>query len=160
MSERRAGYEDVLAAPPNKVAEVLDGELCLSPRPALPHAAAATALGEELGPPFKRGRGGPGGWLILDEPELHLADDILGVCEVISPSTEQRDRTAKLSIYARAEVTYAWLVNPDQRLLEVLRLGRDGWLRLAAHRDDERVRAEPFDAIELDLSVLWVDAEQ
>ena len=188
MSEparRRATYEDVLAAPRHQVAEIIDGELRLSPRPALPHAAAATALGEELGPPFKRGRGGPGGWLILDEPELHLDADILvpdlagwrrerlaavpreayialapdWICEVLSPSTEKRDRTDKLTIYARAGVRHAWLVNPDQRLLEVLRRGPDGWVRVAAHRDEERVRAEPFDAIELDLSVLWMDAE-
>jgi hypothetical protein len=76
-ASRRATYDDVLAAPPHKVAEVIDGELYLFPRPAKPHAAAASALGEELGPPFKRGRGGPGGWFILDEPELHLRGDIL-----------------------------------------------------------------------------------
>lgn len=184
-ARRRASYEDVLAAPAHQVAEVLDGDLVLSPRPALPHAAAASALGEELGPPFKRGRGGPGGWLILDEPELHLGADILvpdlgawrrerlaavprepfltlppdWVCEVLSPSTEKLDRTVKLGAYARAEVRHAWLVNPDQRLLEVLRLTPDGWVRVAAHRDGERVRAVPFDAIELDLSLLWVDSE-
>lgn len=72
-------YEDVLAAPAHEVAEVIDGELRLHPRPALPHAAAATALAEELGPPFKRGRGGPGGWLLLVEPELHLGGGILDV---------------------------------------------------------------------------------
>jgi Uma2 family endonuclease len=180
-----ATYADVLAAPAHQVAEILDGALVLSPRPSLPHAAAASALGEELGPPFKRGRGGPGGWLILDEPELHLASDILvpdlgawrrerlpavpreayltlppdWVCEVLSPSTEKLDRTHKLGIYARSEVPYAWLVNPDQRLLEILRLTADGWVRVAAHRDDERVRAVPFDAIELDLSLLWADSE-
>lgn len=166
------------------VAEVADGELHLSPRPALPHAVASSALGEELGPPFKRGKGGPGGWLIVDEPELHLDADILvpdltgwrrerldalpreafvtvppdWVCEVLSPSTEGFDRVQKLTIYARAGVRHTWLVNPDQRTLEVLRLGSDGWIRVAAHQDDERVRAEPFDAIELDLSVLWADA--
>ena len=36
-----------------------------------------SALGGELGPPFERGRGGPGGWLRLDEPELHRQDDIV-----------------------------------------------------------------------------------
>jgi hypothetical protein len=76
-ARRRATYEDVLAAPPHMVAEVIDGELHVMPRPAKPHAAAATALGEELGPPFKRGRGGPGGWIILFEPEVHLGADIL-----------------------------------------------------------------------------------
>src|SRR3954451_22355902 len=76
-ANRDATYEDVLRAPAHKVAEIIAGELILSPRPAKPHAAAASALGEELGPPFKRGRGGPGGWIILDEPELHLGADIL-----------------------------------------------------------------------------------
>ena len=74
-----------------------------------------------------------------------------------SPATEQRDRTLKLATYGRAEVRHAWLVNPDQRLLEVLRLGPEGWVRIAAHRDDERVRAEPFDAVELELGLLWAD---
>jgi hypothetical protein len=76
-AKRRATYEDVLAAPEHVIAEIIDGELRLHPRPAKPHAVAASALGEELGPPFKRGRGGPGGWILLFEPELHLADDIL-----------------------------------------------------------------------------------
>lgn len=183
-ARRRATYEDVLAAPPHKVAEIINGELTLSTRPALPHAAATTALGEELGPPFKRGRGGPGGWLILYGPELHLGSDILvpdlagwrrerlaavprdayltlapdWVCEVTSPSTERRDRTQKLSIYARAEVGHVWLVNPEQRLLEVLRRGNEGWILVGSFGEDERVRAEPFDAIELELGLLWVDA--
>ncbi len=182
---RKATYEDVLAAPDHLVAEIIDGELSLHPRPAGRHAAVASALGEELGPPFKRGRGGPGGWLILDEPELHLSSDILvpdlagwrrerlprvgdeayfelrpdWVCEVLSPSTEKQDRTAKLATYAREEVPNAWLINPVQRTLEVLRLTSAGWLTLAVHHDDQRVRAEPFDAIELDLGVLWADLE-
>jgi Uma2 family endonuclease len=79
------------------------------------------------------------------------------VCEVLSPSTEKSDRTDKLGIYAREGVAFTWLVNPDQKLLEVLRLGPDGWVRVAAHRDDARMRAVPFEAIEIDLSVLWAD---
>src|SRR5262245_22303552 len=130
------------------VAEVIDGELELQPRPANIHALACTALGEELGPPFKRGRGGPGGWMILDEPELHLRQDILvpdlggwrretlpetpleafftvapdWACEVLSPSTTAKDRARKLPIYARERVSHVWLVEPAARLLEVLRL--------------------------------------
>ena len=185
---RRATYDDLLRAPPNKVAEILGGELVLSPRPAGPHTAAATALGEELGPPFKRGRGGPGGWIILDEPELHLLDDVavpdLGgwrrstmaavpnepyftvrpdwVCEVLSPSTERYDRGDKVPLYARAGTAHAWLVNPLQRTLEVLRLSSETprqWLTLGVFRDDAKVRAEPFEAFELDLAVLWQDVE-
>src|ERR1700677_698463 len=72
---QRATYQDVLDAPEHMVAEVIDGVLSLHPRPASPHAQASTTLGEELGPPFKRGKGGPGGWVILFEPELHLGTE-------------------------------------------------------------------------------------
>lgn len=184
-AHRRATYEDVLRAPRHMVAEVLDGELHLQPRPAKPHAAAATALGEELGPPFKRGRDGPGGWILLDEPELHLGEDILvpdlggwrrarmpmlddeayftlapdWVCEVVSPGTAKIDRAVKLPIYAREGVGHAWLVDPLSRTLEVLRREGTQWLIVAVHRDDARVRAEPFDAVELDLAIVWADVK-
>jgi Uma2 family endonuclease len=187
-AKRRASYEDVLRAPSNKVAEILDGELILSPRPAGPHAAAASALSEELGPPFKRGRGGPGGWIILYEPELHLdgnvaVPDLAGwrretmaaipnraqftvrpdwVCEVLSPSTERYDRADKIPLYARAGTRHAWLVNPLQHTLEVVRLSSDQpghWLTVGLFRDEAKVRAEPFEAFELDLAVLWQDVQ-
>jgi Uma2 family endonuclease len=187
-AKRRATYEDLLRAPPHKVAEIIDGELILSPRPAGPHSAAATALGEELGPPFKRGRGGPGGWIILDEPELHLDANVLvpdlggwrretmdaianepyftirpdWVCEVLSPSTERFDRGDKIALYARAGVGHAWLVNPLQHTLEILRLSAEHpreWLSVGVFRDDAKVRAEPFQAFELELGVLWQDVQ-
>lgn len=182
-ARRAATYEDVLAAPEHMVAEILAGELYLQPRPAIPHAAAATALSEELGPPFKRGKGGPGGWIILYEPELHLGADILvpdiagwrrttldhldnsayveirpdWVCEVLSPSTEKIDRTHKLSIYAREHVSHAWLVNPLLRTLEVLRLTDGHWTNVGTYQDEQEIRAEPFDAIVLSLGTLWAD---
>src|SRR5690606_40511915 len=71
-ARRVATYEDVLASPEHVVAELIEGVLYQSPRPSSLHGAAASAVGEELGAPFKRGKGGPGGWIILDEPELHL----------------------------------------------------------------------------------------
>jgi Uma2 family endonuclease len=183
---RRATYEDVLRAPEHKVAEILDGVLHLSPRPAKPHAAAASVLGEELGPPFKRGRGGPGGWILLFEPELHLGADILvpdlggwrrermpvmttelpyftlapdWICEVLSPRTSKIDRAGKLPIYAREQVRHAWLVDPLARTLEVMRLEGPRWILLGTWADDARVRAEPFDAIELELGLLWADVQ-
>lgn len=182
-ARRKATYQDVLDAPAHMIAELVDGELHVQPRPSGRHAAVTSALGEELGPPFKRGKGGPGGWLILDEPELHLRADVVvpdlagwkrqrlptvgdeayfelapdWICKVLSPSTQKHDRTAKLSIYAREGVAHVWLVNATHRTLELLRLQQDGWLTVAVHHDDQRVRAEPFDAIELDLSVLWAD---
>lgn len=184
-SRRPATYADVLAAPAHMIAEVMGGELRLQPRPAAIHSVAASALGEELGPPFKRGRGGPGGWIILDEPELHLGPDICvpdlagwrrermpvvprttfftlapdWIAEVTSPATAEYDRTDKLQIYAREQVAWVWIVDPQARTLEVLRLGAEGWLLRASFRDDERVRAEPFDAVELELSALWADVE-
>lgn len=182
-ARRLATYDDVLAAPSSMVAELLAGELHLQPRPAMPHAAAASALSDELGPPFKRGKGGPGGWIIVYEPELHLGSDVLvpdlggwrrttlatlpraayvetrpdWVCEVLSPSTEKVDRATKLPIYAAAGVQHAWLLNPSLRILEILRLHEGRWVVIATHRDEEVVRAEPFDAIELALAVLWAD---
>ncbi|MBA2541473.1 MAG: Uma2 family endonuclease [Deltaproteobacteria bacterium] len=182
-ARKRATYQDVLDAPEHQVAEIVDGELFLAPRPAGPHTSVASGLGGELYPPFHRGRGGPGGWIILDEPELHLGDDILvpdlagwrrermpaiadiafftlapdWLCEVLSPSTEAFDRARKLPRYAAAGVRHAWLIHPRNRTLEVLRLHEGMWLTVAVHRDDQRVRAEPFEAIELDLAVLWAD---
>jgi Uma2 family endonuclease len=183
-ARRPATYEDVLAAPEHMVAEIVDGELHLSPRPAKPHANAASVLGEELGPPFRRGRGGPGGWIILDEPELHLGADVVvpdlsgwrrsrmpalttdeayftmapdWLCEVLSPSTRKLDRTAKLPIYARAGVRHVWLIDPLARTLEALRLEGERWSILGTWADDAHIRAEPFDAIELELGALWAD---
>jgi Uma2 family endonuclease len=184
-ARRAANYADVLDAPAHVIAEVLGGELRLQPRPAAIHAAAASALGEELGPPFKRGRGGPGGWILLDEPELHLAADICvpdlagwrrermpavprtafltlapdWIAEVTSPATATYDRTDKLRIYARERVGWVWLVDPQAHTLEVLRLGAEGWLLHASFRDDARVRAAPFDAVEIELGALWCDVE-
>ncbi|NJK33275.1 MAG: Uma2 family endonuclease [Deltaproteobacteria bacterium] len=182
-TRRKATYDDVLTAPEHMIAEVLAGELFLQPRPAFPHSAAASALGEELGPPFKRGKGGPGGWIILDEPELHLGEDVLvpdlagwrrstmghiedvafgqirpdWVCEVLSPSTEKVDRTLKLPIYAREGVGHIWLINPRLRTLEALRLEGGRWLNIGNYSDEQEIRVEPFDAIVLPLGVLWAD---
>ena len=179
---KRATYEDVLNAPEDKVAEILDGELVLSPRPAPRHTVAASRLGRILGP-YDDDPGGPGGWWILDEPELHFGDviavpDLAGwrrermpavpdeafftlapdwVCEVLSPSTERVDRGKKLKAYAAAGVTHAWLVKPSDRTLEVLRLREGAWTIVTVWEDTAVVRAEPFDAIELELGRLWAD---
>jgi Uma2 family endonuclease len=183
---RRATYEDVLNSPSNMIAQVIDGALHLSPRPASPHAAASSALSDELGPPFKRGRGGPGGWIIIFEPELHLGVDILvpdlagwkrerlpklpdapyltlapdWICEVLSPGTTRIDRYEKRSIYARESVPHLWLVDPRVRTLEVFELINGRWTDAGVYADDAVIRAVPFDAIELRLGLLWADVEQ
>ena len=181
--KNRATYQDVLDAPEHLVAEIIDGDLRLSPRPSGPHTSAASQLGIVLGPPFSRGSGGPGAWIILDEPELHLGDDIVvpdlagwrrerlpyvpdeayftlapdWVCEVLSPSTRVHDRSEKLPIYARAGIQRVWFVNAPVRTLEVMRLHEGKWLIVDILRGDVKVRAEPFDAIELDLALVWAD---
>jgi len=181
--KRSAMYQDVLDAPDNMVAEIIGGELRLSPRPGGPHTAATSNLGYLLGPPFQHGSTGPGGWIILDEPELHLGDEIVvpdlagwrkerlpevpnapfftlapdWVCEALSRSTAATDRAEKLPIYASAGVKHVWLVDAVQRKLEVLRAHAGTWLIVAVYRGDQRIRAEPFDAIELDLSLLWAN---
>lgn len=181
---RRASYEDVLAAPPNVVAEVLFGVLHTQPRPSLRHANVTSHLGVLLGAPFRFGRGGPGGWVLYDEPELHLGaepdivvPDLGGwhrtrlaeldadaawtsiapnwICEVLSPSTHAVDRTDKMEIYLREGIEHVWLVDPAACTLEVYRNGGDVWHRVAVHRGEAVVRAEPFDAIELPLALLW-----
>ena len=182
-AKRRDTYEDLLAVPEHLVAELIDGTLVTRPRPAAPHALAAAVLRVELGGPFHRGKdGGPGGWVLLHEPELHLrgghvlVPDLAGwrrermpevpstaafelapdwVCEVLSASTEATDRADKMPLYALEKVRHLWLVDPIARTLETYRLERDRWTLLATWRDDAVVRAEPFDAIELELAALW-----
>jgi Uma2 family endonuclease len=180
---RPATYQDVLDAPPNMVAELVHGSLHVHPRPAPRHAVAGSALGMELGGPFDRGRGGPGGWLILDQPELHNSGDVLvpdlagwrreriprlpdtawfetapdWVCEILSPGTRRLDLTEKRDVYAAAGVRYLWLVDPDARTLEAFAAREDGWLLIAALKDDEEVRVPPFDAVPFGLSALWAD---
>jgi Uma2 family endonuclease len=180
---RPATYDDLVAVPDILVAEIVDGELWTSPRPAPRHATAASLLGAELVLTFGAKGRPPGGWRILGEPELHLGEqtlvpDIGGwrldrmprlpetayfalapdwVCEVLSPSTAMLDRTKKLRIYAQHGVRHAWLVDPIVRSLEVLRLENGRWTLLDTHAGEAAVRAEPFEAIELKLDLLWAD---
>jgi len=179
---RPATYQDILALPPNLVGQIVDGELLVSPRPGIEHARSSSVLGGELIPPFDRGRGGPGGWWIVDEPEIHLGPnvtvpDLAGwrrsrlpllprepffrlapdwVCEVLSPSTASFDRLKKLGVYAREGVGHTWLIDPALETLEVYRLHEGAWLLVLTAGGTETVRAEPFDAVELDLAGLWI----
>lgn len=181
LASRRATYEDLVAVPDNLVAEIIDGRLVTMPRPASLHARASSRLGAELDGPFDRGRGGPGGWILLDEPELHLHGDVLvpdlagwrrermpelpdaaafelapdWICEVLSPSTTATDRAEKMPIYARERVSFVWLLDPIARTLETYRLLEQRWLLTGTWRDDARVVAEPFLAFELELAGLW-----
>ena len=172
-----ATYDDLVALPENMVGEIIDGELYAQPRPAVVHALASTKLGIILGAPFGFGGGGPGAWIFLDEPELHLGPDVLvpdlaawrrerlpeppgtpaitlapdWVCEILSPSTAKLDRTKKLGIYAREQVRYAWFVDPLARTLEALRLEDGRWSLLGAYGEESSPKVEPFEEIALSL---------
>lgn len=180
---RAALYERYLHVPEHLCAEIIGGTLYVTPRPAPQHANAASVLGGDLSGPFQRGRGGPGGWWILDEPELHLVSlepmvpDLAGwrvermpalpetayftvapdwVCEVLSKSTESVDRQQKLPLYAAHGVRHAWLVDLIAKTLEVHTLGAEGrWREVRIHQGDVLVRAAPFEAVELELAALW-----
>lgn len=180
-AKKRATYQDVLNAPRHQVAEIIHGTLSLLPRPRALHARSSSRLGAELSGPFDRGRGGPGGWGLLDEPELHLGEaiivpDLAGwrrarmpeipdvsfftlapdwVCEVLSPSTEQLDRADKLPLFAEHRVQHAWLLSPTARTLEVFALDGHTFRLLGVFKNDERARAAPFEAFELELGALW-----
>lgn len=179
---RGATYEDLLNVPENLVAELIDGELYTWPRPAGPHARAGSILGGRLTRAYDEGDGGPGGWWIIDEPELHLnklivVPDIAGwrrdrmpdypetsgcetapdwLCEIQSPSTARYDRVTKLPIYARHGVRNVWLLDPSAKTLEVLRLENQRWVVVANFGDDDVVRAEPFEELEIPLAALWL----
>jgi len=181
MGRKPATYADLQALPPHVVGELIAGELHVSPRPAAPHTVASSRLGAKLSTRFDWGDGGPGGWIILDEPELHFGEDVLvpdlagwrrermprpprtaaftlapdWLCEVSSPSTAALDRGAKLPVYAREGVRHVWLLDPEARTLEVLQLAGSRYTLLVTHTGLARVRAEPFEAIELELAFLW-----
>ena len=178
-----ATYQDLLDAPENTVAELIEGALHMHPRPATRHARASSTLGVRLGAPFDEGRDGPGGWWILDEPELHLGADVLvpdlagwrrermptfpdaawielppdWVCEVLSPGTRRLDLTDKRRLYGAAGVAHLWHVDPLARTLEAFALRDGAWTLIAALAEDAEVRVPPFDAVAFPLSALWPD---
>jgi Uma2 family endonuclease len=184
-ARRTATYEDLLALPDHVIGQIVDGELHAQPRPAARHALASSAIGGALFGSFNRQGGGggesPGGWWILFEPEVHLGRDVVvpdlagwrrermpdlpdepfitlapdWVCEVISPRTAGLDRIRKKRLYAREGVGHLWLVDPAARSLEVARRVGEVWQDVALHEGDEVVRAEPFDALEIDLARWW-----
>lgn len=179
--KKSATYEDLLDVPDTLVAQIIYGVLHTHPRPAPRHAWASSSLGFEVGSPYGKGSGGPGGWWILDEPECHLGEDIFvpdlagwrkermpdlpetawfelapdWVCEVLSPSTARLDRAEKMPLYAKYGVKFIWLVDPDLKTLEAYKNVKGQWVLLTTLDNDKDVSVEPFDAITFSLSALW-----
>lgn len=183
-TQREASYQDLLQVPDHLIAEIINGELHTQPRPAVRHARAASMLDREVGSEYDFGGRGPGGWVILFEPELHLGDkphilvpDLAGwkrermpalpdaawiglapdwVCEVISPATASKDRILKMPIYRDMGVEWLWLVDPEHKTLESYQ-SRDGhWVLLGAWGDDDTAHIPPFDGVGIPLGSLWL----
>ena len=176
-------YEQLLALPENLTGEIIDGELHAQPRPTGRHVNAELGLGVNLRIPFHKGQGGPGGWWIEAEPEVHFirdsvvaVPDLAGwrrermpelpedhrfeavpdwVCEILSPSTARKDRIQKMRLYAEYKVAHAWLIDPLARTLEAFSLREAGWLLIAMLNDDDPVSVPPFDAVTFSLADLW-----
>ncbi|MEL6299436.1 MAG: Uma2 family endonuclease [Pseudomonadota bacterium] len=178
---RPATPADLEELPEDMVGQIVYGTLHAHPRPAPRHSRAQHRLSGEIDGPFDRGTSGPGGWIFLTKPELHLGPhifvpDIAGwkrdrltpfpetayvetppdwVCQVLSPATAKVDRTDKVKIYADFGVPHAWYVDPDARTLEAFALQDRTWLLMATFKDAEPVTAPPFEVHTFPLSNLW-----
>ncbi|MFP4350934.1 MAG: Uma2 family endonuclease [Desulfococcaceae bacterium] len=180
-ASRKVTYEDIEALPENLIGEIIDGELIAVPRPSYLHSHVASSLTEEISGPFQKGKGGPGGWILLYEPEVRLGRNLLvpdlagwkkdrlttppdknyattppdWICEILSPSTIRTDRIRKMPLYARFGVDHAWLIDPAAKTVEVFGLMSDRWVLMSVHGENECIRAEPFQAVEIALEHLW-----
>ncbi|MEL7544711.1 MAG: Uma2 family endonuclease [Pseudomonadota bacterium] len=181
MATRQATYADIEALPPHVTGEILYGHLYTQARPARRHGGAASVLGMLLGNPFQLGRGGPGGWTFVVEPELHLGEHVLvpdiggwrnasvtepaeqahfavapdWACEVLSPGTEQRDRGLKRKIFADYGVGHLWFVDPRPRIVEVFELRDSAYSLVDTFSGDVEVSAPPYSELSFDLNLLW-----
>ncbi len=175
-------YRELEQLPESLIGEVLNGQLYAHPRPSGRHVSVATNLSIDIGSPYQRGRGGPGGWRILVEPEVHLTldtevvvTDVAGwrkerlptipdghkftvipdwICEIFSPSTETIDKEIKMPLYADYGVQYLWLIHPVKKQLDAFKLVGNEWLSQGRFNTDAIVRIEPFDDIEINLNEL------
>jgi Uma2 family endonuclease len=181
-------YAELEALPENLTGEIINGQLYTQPRPTTPHALVESGLAMDIGSAYHRGRGGPGGWWILVEPEIHfirdtevLVPDLAGwrrermprlpndqrievvpdwVCEILSLSTARKDRMTKMPVYARYGVTYLWLVDPLAHTLEAFALREGRWTVIGQFQEQEIVSVEPFQEIALELGALWMETAE
>ena len=181
-------YAELCDLPPHVTGEIIGGKLYTQPRPAGPHAVSGSALGMDIGAAFQRGKGGPGGWWIIDEPEIHFVRDVVvcvpdiagwrkermpkipkghrfeiapdWACEVLSPSTGKKDRVVKMPVYAQFGVSFLWLVHPLDRTLEAFALHEGCWTVIGLFQDDETVQVAPFAELALNLGDLWAEVEE
>jgi Uma2 family endonuclease len=182
IKKTKTVYEQWLEVPETVVGEIIMGDLHMSPRPALKHGNASSSLLHELMGPYHKGKGGPGGWIIMIEPEIHLAENIIvpdiggwkrdripeitnetffsvapdWVCEVLSPSSAGFDRVKKMPLYLEQKVKHIWLIDPLLKTLEVFENNESSWVLIKTFMNTDKVRVVPFIEIEIDLSMLWI----
>jgi len=183
LAKKKATYEDLYSIPENMTGEIINGELIVTPRPSRKHVRTAIVLGNKIGSPYDFGEGGgPGGWIFLIEPEIGLGEhtmvpDLAGwkrerfpieedhnwisaapdwVCEILSPNTLRTDKVKKMPIYAHHGVGHIWLIDPVAMTMDAFRLESGRWSLLASFSENDKVRAEPFQEIEINLGDLWV----
>lgn len=175
VSTGPATYADLEAVPAGYTAELVNGRLHALPRPRGKHIHSASVLGRRLGDPFEDGVGGPGGWWILDEPEVHFVldaevtvPDLAGwrrerlpsmpedhrfrvvpdwICEVLSPTSRDYDLNEKLPLYARHSVPFVWMIEPDAPWLEALILDGGSFRPIGRFGPGEAIQAPPFEAV-------------
>lgn len=175
-------YDDLVALPASLTGEILNGQLYAHPRPSGKHVLVSSNLGIEIGGPYHRGKGGPGGWWILQEPEVHFTldeqvavPDVAGwrkermptipdghkfdvvpdwICEILSPSTESVDREIKQPLYAQAGVQYLWLISPMQGTLEAFTVVNGNWTVQGVFSGDQKVSVEPFESVAITVNDL------
>ena len=178
-------YGQLLDLPENQVGEIIHDQLYVQPRPSWLHGQAEGSIIAGLHTLYRRDGGKTDGWWIIPEPEIHfrrdqevLVPDIAGwrkarlptppkdhrcevipdwVCEILSPSTEQKDRTIKMPLYARYHIPFLWLVHPILKTVEVFMLHQEQWQSVGVFSGDTQIVMPPFDTITLDLALWWVD---
>lgn len=179
-----ATYADLLALDDDVRAEIIGGEVVIQPAPLPEHGRVQRSLGRFIGGPFDDddGRGGPGGWWILVEVDVELAEhevvrpDLSGwrrerltrpwgqrpittvpdwVCEILSPSNARHDRVQKAALYERTGVGFFWLVDPSEHVLEAFELSAGRWARLGAWDAAATARIPPFAEVELEVARLF-----
>jgi Uma2 family endonuclease len=181
-AKEKSAYQDLYGLPENKIGEIIGGELYATPRPSPSHSNVESGLQTIIRGAYQYGwRGGPGGWIILFEPELRMGEDIVvpdlagwrkerlprppetnwieirpdWICEVLSPGTAKLDKNRKMPLYAEYSVPFLWLIDPSAKTLDVFTLSSQQWILVSSYAEDDKLRAVPFEAIEIDLTDLW-----
>lgn len=176
-----ATYADLEALPAHLTGEILFGELIAYPQPVLRHMKVAASIQSLLFPPYEIGRNGPGGWIFIHEPELHLGEhvcvpDLAGwrttrlphvlseaylelppdwICEVSSRSTEKYDKGPKREIHAACGVPFLWQADHEARFIETFKLADGQWVVTKPIGETGTIDVAPFDAASVDAALIW-----